>query len=98
VVGLLFVVGRGCFGGCHIFLESRLCRLMGVVVCSGYRRVAGTSKWSGSRCSGVSLSSIFLLLVVLLFSIGCILVLLVVVVCYWCGFFGSVAQHDVIVV
>jgi hypothetical protein len=98
VVGLLFVVGRGCFGGCCIFLESRLCHLMGVVVCSGYWIVAGISKCSGSQCSGVSLSSIFLLLVILLFSIGCILVLLVVVVCYWCGFFSSVTRHNVIVV
>jgi hypothetical protein len=62
---------------------------MGVVVCSGYWRVEGISKYSGCQCFVVLLSSIFPSLVALLFSIGCILVLLVVVVYYWCGPFGD---------
>jgi hypothetical protein len=98
VVRVLFVVGRGCFEGCRMFLGSRLCRLGGVVVCSGYQKVGGISKCSGCQCSGVLLSNTFLSLVVLLLSIGLVSILFAFVACYWCGFFGSVIQHGVIVV
>jgi hypothetical protein len=44
------------------------------------------------------LSNTFVSLVVLLFSIGFVLILFAGVACYWCGFFGGVVQHGVMLV
>jgi hypothetical protein len=44
------------------------------------------------------LSSIFPLLVVLLFSIGCMVVLPIIVFYYWFGFFSDVIRYGIVVI